>query len=457
MPLVNSRSSGGVIVANPTSQQPADIPVVAIFDPKYKGIVVDTRYTPETNLLTHIAGYAWTVDYYSQVIGTDSSLSGQRPSSAPIHQQYKKIERMVIRVSNPLSLTQDAETKQMVYTGTALVHSIIPNEGDMFVATIGDGSVAILHVGESSKKAVYQTSVYEIGYQVASQSEQYLHDLENKVVDHLVWREELMPFGQTPVILKSRDDLLAQAANTIKVVVRQYFDRFYSNEYGTLIAPGQVGALYDPYLAYFMTQMLNSDDCLEMIKMKVLNVKDDPVYKQNNLWLAIANQNELMLESGFTRAGMTETWRFDTNPFFAGIRFSGVTYAVYPKNPTVGIQGVVSEKLKDAGTQALVPSTGGELTMFEDTNTGILPLNVNAPNLYRVTFDDYYVLSQNFYDQTTQQSTLEVLVRHYLKREAIDLEALMLTAHSVNKWGLLEQFYYTPIVLALMRGGMFQA
>jgi hypothetical protein len=454
MPLVQL-SNSSIIVASPTAQNPVEVPVVHVSDPKYNGITVDTRWTPESALLTHLAGAAWTVQYFSQVINTDSGLGGHRPTSAPVHQQYRKIEQLIIRVADALTLSQNPETKVMTYSGRGLVHSFIPNEGDMFTATIGDGSMAIFRVLSSEKKAIFKQAAYEIAYEVSTDDVHYVEDLESKVVETLVWREELVPYGESPVILKSRDELLAQAANINKIILRQYFDRFFSTEYSTLIVPGQNLALYDPYLATFMTQMLSSDDCIEMIRMKLLNVKDDPVYLQNNLWKALAYQDELHLESGFQRMGITETFKFEPNPFFSGIRFTGIPWVVYPKDPTPGIQGVVSEQVKSQSTFALAASVGGELTMFEDSNTGALPTNVDAPNLYRVTFDDYYVLSQNFYDKTVAQSTLEVMVRQHLKREAIDLVALMNTAKAVNKWGLVEQFYYTPIVLALIRGGKF--
>lgn len=457
MPLVNfDKPSGGIVVPSPTAQDPVEVPVISTSDALYKGIAVDNRVTPIASLMSHLSGAAWTVNYFSQVITTDSSLGGQRPTSAPVNQQYRKIEKLVMRVTDPLALNQNPDTKVMNYSGKSVVHSFIPNEGDMFIASIGNGTLVSFRVLSSEKKSVFKEAAFEITYEVGTEDPAYLADLETKVVETLVWREEMLPLGGSPVILKSHDELLDQAANTVKVILRQYFDRFFNREYSTLIVPGQTLSVYDPFLVTFMTQMLSSDDCIEMIRMKVLNVKDDPVYLQNNFWKALANQDEIYLESGFTRAGITETWRFDTNPFFSGIKFTGVQLAVYPKDPTAGIQGVVTENVKElSDTYALVPSAGGDLTMFEDSNTGALPNNTNAPNLYRVTFDDYYVLSQNFYDQTTQQSTLEAMVRQHLQREAIDLEALMLTARAFNKWGLVEQFYYTPIVLALIRGGRF--
>jgi hypothetical protein len=458
MPLVNPNKPSSIIVSSPTAQNPVPLPIMASEDPKFQGVAVDNRYTPRAALLTHLAGYAWTVDYFSQVIGTDSGLGGQRPTSGPVNQQYKKIEGLVMKVTQPLALTQDPATKQMNYTGRALMSGVVPNEGDMFKAEITGGAQASFRVLSSEKKSVYKEAAFEISYEVGTEDPVYLADLENKVVESLIWRSDLLIYGESPVILKEHDALLDDASNVVRALVRQYFTRFFSREYGTISLPEQTLPTYDPFLAKFITQMLTSDDCPEMIQMTVLNVRDDRVFEQNNLWKALAYQDEQYLSGGFTKAGVTEVWRFEVNPFFSGIKYSGMLLTVYPKDPTLGIIGVDSTNVKDLSEEYfLVPSTGGNTAMFEDQNTGALP-SADAspiPGLYRVTFDDYYVLSANFYNQTSTQSTLEVMVRKHLKRESIDLEALIKTAKVFDQWGLVEQFYYVPILLALLRGGKF--
>lgn len=454
MPLVNFNKPGGLIVTSPTAQNPVEVPVVQVNDPSYNGVTVDTRWNPIASLMVHVAGSPWSVQYYSQVLNTDSSLGGQRPTSAAIHQQYKKIENLVLRVTEPLAVSQNPDDKTMAYVGSAIMRAgVIPNDGDMFTAPIGNGELAIFRVLTTTKKSVFKEAVYEISYEVTTQDASFFADLEEKVVDTLVWREDQMAVGKSPVILKSHDVLLDEATNTFKAVVRQYFERFWSREYSTLLVPGQVRSTYDPMLTSFMTRLLTTDDCARMIQMKVLNVQDDSVFTQNQLWKALEHQDEAMLEGGFSRAGVTETFRFGTNPFFAGIKFSGIPLVVYPKDPNLNWPDLPAPVKTIDGF--LTPSVGGEASAFEDSNTGELPQNADVPGLYRVTFDDYYVLSENFYAQTNTQSTLEVQTRQFLKRQALDLEALMKTARAFNRWGVVEQFYYVPLVLALIRCGKF--
>ncbi len=456
MPLIQSNKASGLIRTDPVAQTPVPVPVIHVTNPGYKGIAVDQRWTPIVSMLQHISGSAWTVDYYSQVIDTDTSLGGQRPSSSPVYQQYRKIERLVVRVTAPLTQGQNPDTKAMTYVGKAVVHSFIPNDGDMFVADIGDGQSATFRIMTTTKMAVFKESVYEIEYEVGTTEEEFLLDLETKTVEHLVYRADKLVHGESPIILANHDALLDQANNVVQVILNQYFTRFFNQEYRTLLVPGQVRTVYDPFLVSFITKLLNTDDCLGMSRLKQLNMQEDGVYKHNSLWDAIANQDEVYLQGGFTRVGLAETASFEINPFFTGIRFTGVQLAVYPKDPMIGIHDVTETSIKSLSITELTPSIGGNTEMFEDANTGELPENAATPGLYHVTFDDYYVLSQNFYGETTTQSTLEVMTRNHIQRKALDLEALMNTAKSFSQWGLVEQFYYLPIVLALLRGGRFE-
>ena len=70
---------------------PAKEPVqIQVAEPRYQQQtnLVDERYTASTPILQHIEGSAWTVNYYSQVIGTENELSPQQLDQAPAYQQY---------------------------------------------------------------------------------------------------------------------------------------------------------------------------------------------------------------------------------------------------------------------------------------------------------------------------------------------------------------------------------
>jgi hypothetical protein len=76
-----------------------------------------------------------------------------------------------------------------------------------------------------------------------------------------------------------------------------------------------------------------------------------------------------------------------------------------------------------------------------------------APQIKRVTVDDFYVLSKDFYQHTpeTKLSKLETLTMAALKGDAIDIAMLDELCAGAPKWDNVERFYYFPILFTLLR------
>ena len=69
----------------------------------------------------------------------------------------------------------------------------------------------------------------------------------------------------------------------------------------------------------------------------------------------------------------------------------------------------------------------------------------------QITVDDYYVFSKEFYEDISEQSQLEILTAQTLRGQPVDLKVLADLADYAVKFDNLERFYYTPIILALIK------
>ena len=152
--------------------------------PESKGVVVDTRYESKANLLTHVEGSSWNVNYYSQVLNADNAPIGQQVDRNAIYQQYTFIEMFELKVTQPLTSSQDSTTKEMTLIGTANVYPhVIPNRGDMFIADVGDGRTAIFKVTSCERKSIFKDTCYSIDYILTNYTTKELRaDLDNKVI-----------------------------------------------------------------------------------------------------------------------------------------------------------------------------------------------------------------------------------------------------------------------------------
>lgn len=87
--------------------------------------------------------------------------------------------------------------------------------------------------------------------------------------------------------------------------------------------------------------------------------------------------------------------------------------------------------------------------VLHDMNTPFVP---EVPLIRPTTLDQYYVLSNAFYTESeTEQSVLEVQTNNMLNNRAVNMSELYRLCDDHKNWGLLDQFYYTPILMILLK------
>ena len=158
MPIVNDKPKYPTI---------PDQPIITTTEVKeYIDVSNDNKIIDAANLLTHVEGSSYTVDYYSQVLTKDSPLAGPMMNRNAIYQQYTRINNLELKVNNPLTYTQDEVTKSIKGVGSATIYAmtVIPNIGDIFIANIANGNIGIFRITTSERKSIFKNTVYTIDY-----------------------------------------------------------------------------------------------------------------------------------------------------------------------------------------------------------------------------------------------------------------------------------------------------
>lgn len=447
-----------VVHETPDAPPPQKPNIVEIAKPQYQGVVVDTRYVPQSALLTNIEGSSWTVNYYSQVVGSDNDLSGQQVNRDAIYQQYRLIHKLELKVQTPLTQQQDQESKQMHVTGTAVTYPfLIPQEGDMFLADIGDGREGVFRITSTERRTYFKESCFEIQYVLIDYSTEIRRgDLNKKVVLELYFERDFLIHGQNPL-------LVPQDYADVQVLSRKYFDimniyfrMFHSNEYMTMILPGQSQPTYDHFLMKAVNSFFNSWDTPLIRENRVLNVDDNDAMKCFTIWDALMRREKDLLPFINRKVGLLTTAAFTEQPMFEGIRYSGMQYVVYPADQELCIDYEVRRCSPPASnlkicTPSSRPGTLAQL-LGQKVMAG-LPYG-DAPLINPVGKDNYYIFSEAFYNDSEGQSKLELLVRDFLEGRALNRRLLVIFTETFQAWGGLERFYYIPIVLMLIRANI---
>lgn len=429
MPIVNS---------TPTTPKPVE--AQTRIEPKeYRGVTVDTRYTPRKALLAYITGSNYTVTYFEQMLGVDSGLSGLQVNRDASNQQYRRINKFELKVTAALEPAQDDETNKWVVTGTANVYGmLVPNVGDMFLGDVGDGQEGVFQVTTSRKLSIKMDGTYEIGFQMTSfTTPTILADLERKTINTVVFVKNLLNYNHNPYLQLEDYDVAMRLGSLAGEITDMYFQTFMSKDYMTLVVPDQELTTYDHFLTSAVLSLLDTYDTPDVRYVRKLNCDGDSVMKVTTIWDALLKRSVMYMKRACTRVGLVSARTFNKNAMLEGVYYSGVTYVVYPHDPEGSLDERVALK-KRLPQSSLVRRPEGQ-------DKDSLPL------IPKVASSDYYVFSEAFYVDGPGQSKLEVLTRDYLEEKALDNRALLEVANSYLEWEPIEQFYCAPVLLLLIK------
>lgn len=448
MPLIESKP-GTHPVQKPTP--------IRITDPEYRGVTVDTRYIPTSALLTAIEGSSWKVNYYSQVIDSDNDLNGQLVNREAILQQYKLVIGFELKVTTPLTQIQNSETKEFQVNGAANVYPfLVPNVGDMFLADVGDGREGIFRVTSSERRSFFKDTSHYIEYELIDYStETRRQDLQSKTIKTLYYLRDFLYYGQNPLVEEEDYHLIQELGERYITITKTYFNRFFSNEFQSMMLPGQILPMYDHYLVKAIKANFNTDEAVEVQYIRAMNVADDDAFKAYTIWDAILLRDKDILLHIAEKAGVVSCKSFTREPLMESIYHSGFQYVVYPIDAEVSVDYDVVRPKRIASTGMITDVPGRDRRMSDLVNESLLDglPYTGAPLINQITKDDYYVFSEAFYTRAERgQSKLELAVRDHINGQYVDRRLLKAFCDTYHAWGGLERFYFTPILLMLMKG-----
>ncbi len=474
MPIISSKPTSTVqpiVTSNPT-----------IEPENYNSTIVDNTLIPLNSLISYVEGMPWSVNYYSQILTSNSDLKEQDLGQANIYQQYSKISQMEIRVTQAIQGTQNTETAQMTVGGTALVYPFLtPNVGDMFTADAGYGNTGIYAIKSVERKSFNKQSVYSIDYTLwkfVTSTSPELQDLDGKVTTNYTFDKSRLMEGLNPTLNTGEYANSQALAKLYSQIVSYYFKTFYYKDFDTLIIPGQGTGTYDAFVVDYILKIVQTLDAYEIRFVRNYATDEEPFLAQDQFWKVLLNRDPSMLSYCNRQMGLTYTKYFNYNSMFKGLRFSRLTYIVYPLNPDFSIFspndinktgdpllldfGVFQDNVftaspifKPQATESITeaPSSGGALADL--INNTCINNNVSMPVINPViNKDNFYIFSRAFYEQQSGQTLLESLTSDYINGNALDLTDLVACTQRYKAWGRLEQFYYLPILITLIKSSI---
>lgn len=410
------------IVFDDTEEIPKDPPKPALdIDQHYTGIAVDARRIPIESLLVHIEGSPWTVRYFSQILTDDSQVNSQQVNLPAVYQQYTAIEGFELKVTTPLNQAMNQPSGSFTVTGTATVYPyVIPNQGDMFIADIGDGRDGLFSVTTVERRTILKETCHEINYELVSYaSGERIEDLNRKVIKTVYFKRDFLLNGQNPLLIESEVRLVESIEEHYRRLLTTYIADFYDREYRTLLVPEQSYTTYDHFLVKAFKAVFNNDQHPLIRSIVVMNCDGDDRMREYTFWDSLLQMDDALLPLSVQSMRTLRSREFDHVPRYKSIAYSGIRRLLYP---TANPKG----KAVDAPEK-------------------------ETPSIYPINQDAYYVFSEYFYRDLHPKSKLEVEVLKALKGDALSHATLEALARESFAWGALERFYYLPVLLILLK------
>jgi hypothetical protein len=346
----------------------------------------------------------------------------------------------------------------MSVTGSGNMYgSVLPNVNDYFTSDAGDKKIGLFKISNVERKSFNKDSAFYVdyvlvGYTDSTSISDMVSSLVHKTTRELFFRKDRLIDGLQPLLKTEENQALLNVTEAYHTIVKDYFKQFFSIKHGTLVLPGQEVSTYDTYIVGYLSQIVDSQDAPELSELRELPNEREYYMSQNQFWKAMIERDYDLLSYGNPRMGLVSKKSFGRNSFLYGFGLSTIQNIVYPIEPDTTVYGSYDTLPKTVDLTLTIKETknkqGSLASLITDT---YVTANSTLPVIHPVLIDDYYVLSSAFYNNTVQKSVLEIQTKDYLQGNSLDMKMIQKLIDKYRSWSRLEQFYYGPILLTLLK------
>lgn len=410
------------------------------------------------SLLKYVEGFPWTIHYYGQLVNKSNTLEKFDPSIINLTSPYYEIKNLILQVASPLTSNYDQATGVTTVEGTSIVpFGVTPNIGDIFLANVDSGEDAIFVINNVTRKTYRKDTIYEINYYLlyyTSTNQNFYDTLKERVQQTYYFNKDSNFFNRDNLItpeVKEASDILQTFLHQSK---DYYFSSFFNRALGGLFLPHKDYKLYDPVLMDFILKTVELDYNLN--RLSLYNYSNNKVVEQPSILTALIKREKSLLSIINKQYRFISTSYLSNKSRFGTLAAAGVDYFLYPLNP--------EDKHITNKQPALILDADTGISAITDLNTSSLTLQVETltgnKNLLPEMFtNDYYIVSENFYNYVQEQdivtstaiSYIELIIYKFLRAESITKKDLVIAIQEYENWDSLHQFYLLPVMWLIVR------
>ena len=433
-------------------------------------VQVDSKFQSMRATLAYVEGSSWILPKYYHILTTkDQDLTAIQTNLDPVFQQYQLINNLELKVTDPLSPSQDTESGEHKLQGSGTMFpGFKPHRGDMFLADIGDGRSAYFEIYDVEQKNVMIDSAYAISYRVYDYATQELSKkFDDKVTKETYFVKEFLKNRQNPLIVAEDYVLLQQCEANVHYLRKVWWREFYNFEFKTLLVPGQTEPTLDQFLMRHLDWFWPLKDRPGLQRVTSYSLDIDSGFVAPTLWnclIEASAKDFWTIEQQVDFIAVRGIPAYIEQYGHGGLKFSGISFVSFPKDRAYGDgkHDLVHHGLSHFRIESPYSNSGTAkdlaYLLVHDTLDGLADLQATelaTPLVHPVGVDDHYMLSKYFYTKAEYgQSQLELQTWNYLEHRSLDYRQLQNLCDDVKDCGVLERFYYIPILLFLLQAAI---
>lgn len=458
---------------SPTSSNQPEPQQHSVVSDLGKHAVYDNRFTPSFSLEASLQGSPWEVEnYFRQILGVADAPKELDINVEAAYQYYEDIERLELLVQSPLRSSTDSKTQITSTTGDAIIFSFLrPNVCDYFTAKSNIGRLGLFIIRSVERLTHEKESVHRVTYEMIEEltaSSQKLLNLKKKTSVSKVFVKNRLIENLNPILLKETYEDTRRLGSDLRSMANDYWRSFYRKERGSLFMPGQPHYVYDPFVVDFFNKVVGSDLVTDKQNMIFLSENNDPLYSINNIWSLLQRRGLEDLPYCFVTMYMVPPSFFKNVTLARSAFFANTDFTVYPKSHDRSADIVRDHKswsiVNDVGgfsgmTRTLIepsidfdpsPTTNGR-GVRPDTGEFLEEVGgITFPLYNNVVGGENYIFQPEFFEGHPT-SVLEILLLDYIGRKPLNLSLLIKLIKCYPKMPRVEQFYYGPMLMVMIR------
>lgn len=396
--------------------------------------VVDLERIPKRHLLQYTSGSPWPVDYYHRLSGINDPKAFFDPSVDNATQQFEEIKGQILRVGSALSWNQDSKSKEFTITGEAtLANSIIPTEGDIFIADIGDARRGIFAVNSTQRNAYNKIATYQITYtmlyETTPETDRALQAAIKRTFFYVADRAWV---SEDTLLTQDEYNTFLSVRGELEYLENMYVRMFYDQEIGSLRLPVTARKNYDVFLTQFVRDIGLNRTPDELTIYPHTPYRHDDMF---TVWKALIWHNASMLP----QCHKDGKW------------FQVQTFRTYQVPNTVGWSRVQSTVFFEGHLRLKnIPDNVPDFDAVEDRRSDFTGTVLKDLPLFVKPSLAPYVFSEAFYGGS-YASVLEYAIQLYLKKDKLRADIPLKLAEECKRLPLTAQFYFAPVVYLLLK------